>query len=219
MSRSVVSTRVSVTILLLALVAARPAHAGPPLLCHPFNIDNARSLPWNGAGGWRDGRADYNVANLAADTDVLLTPATPIIVRMETLRRAAIYASRDVRVASSMVSSLVTRSAAVGRDGRPDALGLLDAAYFVEALRQLSYLGETPEFREHAPKLRSMVAGVDGYALVQKGLGLRPNDGAFEFAAALIAADKNRAAYDDHLRKARAGVGMDRLLALNIGAY
>ena len=202
--------------LLVALAAASPALAGPPLLCHPFDIEKARSLPWDGSGGWRDGRADYNVANLATDTTALLTPATPVIIRMETLRRAAIYASRDVQVASRMMSMLLDRAAASERAGRPDALAMLDAAYFVEALRQISHLGTMPEFTERAPRFRALVAGTDGYALVQKGIGLRPNDAALEFAAALIAADRNRAAYEDHARKARAGAASDHLLALNI---
>jgi hypothetical protein len=219
MSRTTVSSSVLVATLLAALVTALPAQAGPPLLCHPFNIENARSLPWNGAGGWRDGLAEYNVANLQKDTDSLLTPATPVIVRMETMRRAAIYASRDVQVASRMVTALINRAAAADRSGKADALALLDAAYFVEALRQISRLGDTPEFRERAPKLAALGAGADGYAMVKQGLALRPHDAALEFAAALIAADKSRTAYDAHLRQARAGVSTDRLLSLNISSY
>jgi len=204
---------------MLVLVAAAPALASPPLLCHPFNIENARSLPWSGVTGWRDGRADYNVANLPKDIDSLLTPSTPIIVRMETMRRAAIYASRDLQVASAMVSTYLKRVAASEQKGEGDAMTMLDAAYFVEALRQFSHLGEPPEFRERAPKLAALVASTDGYLLVKKSLALRPNDASLEFAAALIASDKSRTAYGEHLQKARAGAATDRLLALNLGAY
>src|SRR4029079_13962835 len=35
----------------VALVAARPVVAGPPLVCFPFDIGTARSLPM-GTGGW-----------------------------------------------------------------------------------------------------------------------------------------------------------------------
>ena len=52
-------------------------------------------LPWDGTNAWWQGRADYNLQNLVADTEALLTPSTPVIVRMETLRRAALYASLD----------------------------------------------------------------------------------------------------------------------------
>jgi hypothetical protein len=87
--------------IVLGVVAiATPALAGPPLLCHPYDIGSARSLPWNDAAGWTGTRADYKLENLVADTDALLTPSTPVVVRMK-LRRAAIYASMDAKVASS----------------------------------------------------------------------------------------------------------------------
>jgi len=31
---------------------AAPAVAGPPPLCHPFDIGSAPSPPWNGADNW-----------------------------------------------------------------------------------------------------------------------------------------------------------------------
>ena len=45
---SLLSTRSTRPLLVLALVAfvASPALAGPPLLCFPFNIGPATSLPW-----------------------------------------------------------------------------------------------------------------------------------------------------------------------------
>ena len=79
----------------LVLAVATPALAGPPLLCHPFDIGAAKSLPWDGAQGWSKGSADYPLGRLVTDTEAILQPATPVLVRMETLRRAAIYASRD----------------------------------------------------------------------------------------------------------------------------
>src|SRR6185295_6706757 len=81
-----------------ALFAARPALAGPPLLCFPFDIGAARSLPM-GAGNWHATDPAYNVAHLVDDTLALLTPQTPVLVRMETLRRATIYAATDATVA------------------------------------------------------------------------------------------------------------------------
>src|SRR3954468_707412 len=85
--------------LLLFSVAglAQPAFAGPPLLCHAFDIGAANSLPWTTTAGaaWYEGQAGYDLQRLSTDTEALLTPSTPVIERMETLRRAAIYASRD----------------------------------------------------------------------------------------------------------------------------
>ena len=64
-----------------ALASARPALAGPPLLCFPFEIGTARSLPM-ASGSWRATDPAYNVAHLVDDTLALLTPQTPILVRM-----------------------------------------------------------------------------------------------------------------------------------------
>ena len=199
------------------LTLASPAVAGPPLLCHPFDIGPAQSLPWDGSGSWFHGRAGYRLSNLVADTEALLTPQTPVIVRMETLRRAAIYASQDPKVAERLVERLTERATAAGHSGRPDPLALLDAAYVVEAIRQITYLDRMPEFRGRGAALKDLVAGKDGYAMVKKSLALKPGDASLEFAAALVAADKDRAAYAAHARRARAGVNGDALLAKNIG--
>jgi hypothetical protein len=102
----------------LALVAlvATPALAGPPLLCFPFDIGPATSLPWDKDNNqWKGMRADYDVSHLTADTVALLTPATPILVRMETLRRAAAAPPAEA------------------------ALAEFDAGYLIETLKQTTY--------------------------------------------------------------------------------
>lgn len=210
------SIRTYLGILALLIGVARPALAGPPLLCHPFDIGTARSLPWDGTNSWSQGRADYNISNLVADTEALLTSSTPVIVRMETLRRAAIYASGDRRVAEQLMTRLTDRARASEGAGRPDALAFLDAAYVIEAFRQIGYLGKDTEFRERASTVRELVGDADGYALIGKSLALRPNDPGLQFAAALISADRHRDAYPEHARKARVGASQDALLARNI---
>src|SRR5205085_9746344 len=78
---------------LLCLTAMRQlAQAGPPLICHPFEIANAQSLPWSNPSEWRAVKGDYDLNRLVNDTLALLTPNTPVIVRMETMRRATVYA-------------------------------------------------------------------------------------------------------------------------------
>lgn len=206
----------AVPILVLACLAARPAFAGPPLLCHPFDIDGARSLPWDGSSSWFAGRADYDLSNLVTDTEALLAPQTPVIVRMETLRRAAIYASRDQKIAARLLSRLVDRARNGDRSGHADPLTYMDAAYITEALRQIGMLERMAEFRTSAPIMRELVAGADGYVLAQKSISLRPGDPSLEFAAALIASQSNRAAYQAHAERARAGAKQDALLARNL---
>lgn len=205
---------VLVPILFLTLVTARAAVAGPPLLCHPFDVNGARSLPWGSS--WSAERADYDLSRLVAETGTLLTPATPVIVRMETLRRAAIYASRDRQVATNLLTTLTDKLHGSNRNKDADALAYLDAAYIIEAFRQIGRYGQADIFRDRAPIVRELINGLDGYALVQKSLLVRPNDPALEFAAALIASDRNRTAYQSHAQRARAGAASDALLARNL---
>ena len=75
----------------------RPALAGPPFICHAFELSGNPSLPWGNvaAAGWNNPDPAYDVSRLTGDVTKLLTPATPVSARMETLRRATIYASRD----------------------------------------------------------------------------------------------------------------------------
>jgi hypothetical protein len=196
----------------LALVfAARPAIAGPPLICHPFNIGTAQSLAWNNAPGWRGDVAGYNVSHLADETLALLTPSTPVIVRMETLRRAAIYAMRDQNVADQLLTRIVDRTRKSETGARADALAWFDAGYFIETLRQTG-----PWSKENSSGLSALVANVDGYQMVQKSLLLRGADPAIEFAAAIITLNQHRDDHATHAAKARDGAKQDALLAQNI---
>jgi len=188
----------------LAVMAARPALAGPPLVCFPFDIGTARSLPWDAQGhAWKGMRANYRVAQLTGDTLALLTPAAPVIVRMETLRRAALYATTDATAARGLLTTLLDRAAAKG--GEP--IALFDAGYLAETYKQLAPI---------APETAALASGIDGYRLVAKSLAARPHDPGLEFAAAMITLDGRRGSYEDHVRFARSGASNDVLLARNI---
>jgi hypothetical protein len=208
-------TLVSSVIALAAFAIATPVFAGPPLLCHPFDIGTARSLPWDGQAGWSHGKSDYKLDNLISETEALLTPSTPVVVRMETLRRAALYASHNAQIAKELLGRLSARAEASEAAGHSDGLALLDAAYVAEAFREIASLGGS-EFAGRAPGLREAIGNADGYALISRSISARPSDPAIQFAAALIAADKDRGRYLDHAAKARAGAARDLLLARNL---
>jgi hypothetical protein len=206
----------------LAVVAimavARPALAGPPLLCHPFEIDSAASLPWRGTEGWFDGQPGYDLRHLVADTASLLTPSTPVIVRMETLRRAAIYAGHDPEVARLLLATVNERVRTT--DGQAGALALFDAGYLTETLRELGRLSSrgAQAYGINAGAMVALAGDVDGYTLVQRSLALRPGDPSIELASALIATSRAnyKGLYPEHARKARAGATRDGLLAKNL---
>jgi len=167
-----IRTAVSAALTIAALSIAQPAFAGPPLLCFPFEIGSARSLPM-GTGGWKTVDAKYDVAHLVDDTLALLAPDTPVIVRMETLRRATVYASTHPAIASALLDALRTRAS------KPDAhaaLAVFDFGYLVETYKEAGYIFTKP------------VAGIDaidGYQLVLKAEAMQ-RDAQMGRAAQLI---------------------------------
>lgn len=210
-----IKTRV-VAAVIGALAIATPALAGPPLLCHPFDIGNAKSLPWLGQKSWDEGQPGYRLDQLVADTEALLTPSTPVLVRMETLRRAALYASTDPRVAGVLVKRIISRAEASEIAGRPDALAYLDAAYIAGAFNEITMMGRAREWEQRSTNAAEVRGKLDAYGLISKSVALRPADPAIQFAAALISTDSHRAEYPGHAVKARAGADNDALLARNI---
>src|SRR5260221_3263478 len=185
-----------------------------PLLFHPFDIGSARSLPWDGNAGWFQGRGDYPIAQLVGDTEAILQPGTPVVVRMETLRRAAIYASQDPAVASALVETLAMK-AGKGQTAT-DPLAALDAAYLIEALHQITMLGQSGEFRDRVSGVKRVLADHDAAPFVAQAVQARPSDPAVAFAAALITMGKDRQASRAYAARARAGASQDALLARNI---
>jgi hypothetical protein len=195
------------------LVFAVPALAGPPFVCHPFEIGSAASLP-SDSHNWLAVRGDYDVHRLVADTEVLLTPSTPTIVRMETLRRAALYASLDRAVAEQLIAALMSRVSKTDQSGEPMALALFDAGYVVEALGEIEQFGNhMKDFAGAEKRLAGLTRSFEALPLLEKSAALRPDDGSIQFALALLARSAER---DGHLRHARAGAKQDGLLASNL---
>jgi hypothetical protein len=181
------------------------AHAGPPLICHPIEIGDAQSLPWVEFN--HTGSTDYHLKNLSRDTLAILDSNTPVLVHMETLRRATIYAGQDPQVAKELITRLQARAANSDSARHPDALAWFDLGYLAEAYKQWMGKGEP-----------NPAAGFDGYSWVRKAIGLRGSDPEMEFAAALITLRGSDSAHQNHTRKAMAGAKSDPLLALNLGS-
>jgi hypothetical protein len=151
---------------------ALPALAGPPLICHRIEIGDAKSLPWRmNAKGWDGAERSYDVgAKLIADTFALLTPATPIPVRMETMRRASIYAARQARLAPEIADRLEARASKSGA-----ALDWFDAGYWIESVRQASFIYRYDMLspaEKHSWQIRTGLDGRDGYPMVKKAMML-----------------------------------------------
>ncbi len=211
--------RTTLALVALAVLLGQPGGvlAGPPLTCHPFDIGNAKSLPWSSNLGDMKGRPDYDVSRLVQDTLALLTPDTPIIVRMETLRRAALYSQRDPGIARELIARFKARASDSDANAKPDALAWFDLGYLAETIKQANMTWRKVAADKWDPVINpSAATGVDGYAAVLKAIKLRGENPEMEFAAALITMYPRQKSNDEHLRKAKLGARDGTLLAKNL---
>src|SRR5256885_15790369 len=206
-------------LLCLALVA----HAGPPLICHTIEIGQAKSLPWISHSWNLSGGETYDTKNLVRDTLEILGPDTPVLVRLETLRRATLYARKDPVVAKELLARLHARATSAESFGHPDALAWFDVGYLAETYKQ--WIGQNlPHMTDGMRLDANPAAGIDGYALVKRALALRGaalygDDPQMEFAAALITLSGPQDEHRQHSQKAIAGAKSDPLLAQNLATH
>jgi hypothetical protein len=195
--------RLAISIVAVLLGFPTVALAGPPLICHRIEIGQAKSLPWVDLN-YQKGSGGYDLKNLTGDTLAILDSNTPVLVRMETLRRATIYARQDPQVAKELLTRLHAR--ALNSDaGNLGALAWFDAGYLAAAYNQ--WLGDG----EPNP-----AKGLDGYGWVNKAISMRGSDPEMEFAAALITGSERER--NDHIEKAVVGAKADPLLAQNLAS-
>ena len=197
--------RSGLVFLVVLVIGTGVAQAGPPLICHPVDIGDADSLPTI-TSGWQVWKAKYDVRSLVDDTLSLLGPSTPVLVRMETIRRATVHGKKDPRVLEKLLAALETRVREAKESGWNDSLALFDLGYFIEALNQYSWMLKT--------HLEGM--GRSGYALVEQAIEASGGDPEMEFAAALISVHPKRPRSEQHLRAAVDGAREGSLLADNL---
>src|SRR5262245_676584 len=218
--RSLRAVSTMLIILGLTLTLVRPAMAGPILVCKNYEIGAAKSLPWGG-NDWRSVKSDYDINRLVEDTMALLTPDMPVIARMETLRRAVIYAAwarvdrevnytkRNDNAAPELLSRLMGKSKESTLQSaarKPDPMKMFDAGFLLESWKQAYVEGNGKK-----------PADFDGYPMVKQAIAFRGNDPEMEFAAALITSTRSdKAVSRAHLQKAIAGAPEGSLLARNI---
>jgi hypothetical protein len=205
------------------LCLATVAQAGPPLICHTIEIGQAKSLPWISHNWNLSGGEIYDTKNLVRDTLEILAPDTPVLVRMETLRRATLYARKDPVAAKELLARLHARATAAESSGHSDALAWFDVGYLAETYKQ--WLGQNlPHMTDGMRMDPNPAAGVDGYAMVKKAIALRgpalnSDDPQMEFAAALITLSGPQDEHHQHALKAIAGAKSDPLLAQNLATH
>jgi len=202
---SPVLARIGIGMVAILLGLTTSAQAGPPLICHAIEIGQARTLPW--IDWYQKGSGGYDIKNLTRDTLAILDSGALVLVRMETLRRAAIYARMDPQVAKELLTRLEARAASGDAQGHHEALAWFDSGYLIETYKQ--WIGRS----EPNP-----ANGLDGYASIRKAISLRGEDPEMEFAAALVTLKGPEAEHQGHVRKAMAGAKDDSLLSQNLAS-
>ena len=199
-----------------AALIATPAFAGPPLLCFPFEIGAAKSLPM-GTANWQAVDRSYDPSHLVADTVALLTPQMPVVVRMETLRRATVYAAKNPQFAGALLDALEARAA---RSEPNVGYAVFDFGYLSETFKQASWM---PGDSAPAAAMRNAIArakSVDGYMLVQKAQTLT-GDKSMAFALVAMSVDRTRGLEPlrIHLAEAREAAKTDASVRANLATH
>lgn len=206
-------TTITRSLIALAVVAcfATPALAGPPLICHPFEVDGGKLIAWGTGSGWNTPDRGYDIKNLVADTTAVLTADAPILTRMENMRRATIYAMRDPEIAQQLLKTVMAKALATTSDSR----AWFDAGYLIESYKQATAIRENGR-----PALRAWAAvdetvRVDGYNWVKKAMAMTTPSAEMEFAASLMTQGPLAAS---HRAKALAAAPKGSVLARNLAS-
>jgi hypothetical protein len=196
------------TALAAVLVMATPAVAGPPLICNPFVTDGGRLLAWGSGPGWNTPNHGYDIKTLVADTTDVLTPETPVLTRMENLRRATIYAMRDPLIAEQLLKTLMGRALATTSDSG----AWFDAGYLIQAYKQGTHLRGDRKGAATWTAIDETIR-VDGYGFVKKAIAMRGPNAEMELAASLMTAGAVAEAHRSRAAKAGPGSLVVRNLA------
>jgi hypothetical protein len=229
MTKLLRSFTLALSLLFTLLLVEQMPLAGPPLICHPIEIGNSRSLPWGDVSDWRAVKPDYDLNRLVEDTLALLTPEYPVLARMETLRRATIYAvwaryDREVgfvvkneKVADELLTRLMGRIRESVRNNHSYMITLFDAGYLQSCYQQANYHSSKSTNKSATSEGYSMMRkALDGYTMVRKAAGGRGGTAEMEFAAALASKSPQQPLHLQHLQRAVAGAQEGTLLGRNI---
>lgn len=199
--------------LVIVLVSASPALAGPPLICHPFETGSTKLLAWGAdTSNWNAALPGYNLKALTTDTVRLLEADPAVLTRMENLRRATIYAMRDPVIAQEFLKSMLGRALST----TPTAATWFDAGYVIEAYKQAKHLRPTGPFDRSAWAAVDETLSVDGYGFVKKAIAMGGPTAEMEFAASLMT---QGAASTAHRSRATASAARGSFLAANLSKY
>ena len=206
-------TTLTRSLIALAVVTcfATPALAGPPLICHPFEIESGKLIAWGTGSGWNTQNRAYDIKQLIADINTVLTADAPVLTRMENMRRATIYAMRDPQIAQELLKTVMARALGTTSDSR----AWFDAGYLIESYKQAGHLRDNGSAELRAWAAVDETIRVDGYHWVKKAMAMTAPSAEMEFAASLMTQGTLASA---HRAKAVAAAPKGSIVARNIAA-
>jgi len=186
-----------------AVFFAPAALSGPPNLCHPVDIAEARSLPFG------DDAFEYGslaVADVSRRTLETLDSSGDALVHMETVRRAWVYLARkgdnDLDRMSGLLGKLRDRIVEVEVE---------DASNERRALAWFDYGYAISVFKEGG-----MQTSLSRTRYLCKGARLAPENAALRFGIAKGVFMKDRPAFYEHLLAAADNADMNQLVRANV---
>lgn len=205
----------------ITIIIQLSAYAGTPLICHQIEIGKTKSLPWSQGNNPKATDSQYDINNLTKDTLGLLNSDMPVLARMETLRRAAIYAtlspSRSETIASELLNKLMDRVNDKLKSSSTPGLALFDAGYFIACYENTGYFKNSTNkpLGKNLNGYSMVKKGVESFQLEHKGKTVIDNY-ELEFALAIVSSYPRRDEYKEHLQKAVNGAKDGSLLAINL---
>lgn len=184
------------------------ARAGSPLMCFPYHIGDAKCLPWSSDGAFEPAK-DYDRNKVVADTLALLKTEKSYLVRMETLRRATVYVSKDRQLATELLGKLawMALDAEAAHNERWARTALFDAGFLAACYEQA---GVDIGWKA------GVADGRQGWAWLKRAIELGNDDPAVQFAAALVLHGSKDGADKAYLMRAAQGAEPGSDLARSI---
>jgi len=123
-SKSIRFARFTLPALSTLFVLASSAVAGPPLICHAFDVGNAKSLPWISHDWNLTGGENYDTNKLAGDTLAILDASKVPLVTWRLFVAQPFVREERSHCRKTTSFELVARAQTSESSSNPDAFAL-----------------------------------------------------------------------------------------------
>ncbi|MCH8823994.1 MAG: hypothetical protein IH984_10840 [Planctomycetes bacterium] len=190
------------------IVAISSTYAGPPAICHPVDIGNAKSIPWGDSAF--DKKRGYSKSEVIDDTVNILNNSHSALVHMETLRRATLYLDRNTKQATTLLAKLMAKTLDSETKQNANALAWFDAGYLAQCYDQLGIDTDVICGKDQ---------GVIGYAWIKKAIAINENDAQLQFGAAMVTVLSGIKEHHEHSTRVKQLAKADSLVMKNLETH